>query len=998
MRPSALAETVSANGRLLVPDENVSLPTPMLLDLFKATTTPLLADSVRRIACEWVGANSAEIHLISFSEDSAAPDGDVRRLIRRVYESDTTIVEPNLPGAPKSLQVAAPLHAQGLLTGTLIVGVSVAMWERPDCQARWEHLLQLLQLRLDQLRTLKDLQQSVTNLEEAERLQRALFAIAEQASADREMSEVFRSLHEIVGSLMYAENFYIVLFDSIRDTMRFAYFIDIADTDPPNTAQEISMRDRTGSLTWHLLKRGAAMRGTLDQIEAEVGALTVDGPDCVDWLGVPLLRGGKVVGGIVVQSYTEAARYTDRDQALLTYVAQHIQTALERRSVHEELERRVAERTDALREANRLLQQQVLERQRGERLQAALFRIAELANSTESLEEFYAAVHRAVGGLLYARNFYIALLTEDREHLTFPYSVDERDEKRVPRKLGAGLTEYVLRTGSALLADRAGLERLYLSGAAQPIGTRSRSWLGVPLICADRTVGVLVVQSHSDEHRYTPRDQELLTFVSYHIANALERKRNAESLKQAYAELELRVIERTSELAAANRELREHIGVRERMERQLKHETLHDALTGLPNRNFLLDRLGQALAAFVRDPRRRFAVLFLDLDRFKIINDSVGHLVGDELLNQVGGRISACLESRDLVARLGGDEFAILLNDIENTDDACHQAQRIIDALNAPIRLGGKEVFTSTSIGIAISSSRYEKAEELLRDADVAMYRAKDDGRHRYAVFDEHLHNRAMQLLELESDLRHAIARNEFIPYFQPIVRLSDRKIVGHEALLRWKHPERGLLAPADFLAVAEDSGAAEQIDWLMFERVFEAAPPLLEGGKFIGINLSGRHFRSETLDEKLIALLRRHSIQPENLRLEVTERMLIENPPAAKRTLESLRRHGLAVSLDDFGTGYSSLSYLHQYPVQALKIDRSFIADLAVDQPRGSAAVVRAILALAGALGMQVIAEGIETQAQHEALIELGCEFGQGFLYARPQPAQVWIDHAATV
>jgi EAL domain-containing protein (putative c-di-GMP-specific phosphodiesterase class I) len=205
-------------------------------------------------------------------------------------------------------------------------------------------------------------------------------------------------------------------------------------------------------------------------------------------------------------------------------------------------------------------------------------------------------------------------------------------------------------------------------------------------------------------------------------------------------------------------------------------------------------------------------------------------------------------------------------------------------------------------------------------------------------------------------------------------------------------------LSPADFLAVAEDSGAAEQIDWLMFARVFEAAPPLLEKGKFISINLSGRHFRSETLDEKLLALLRRHSIKPESLRLEVTERTLIENPPAAKRLLESLRKSGLAVSLDDFGTGYSSLSYLHQYPVQALKIDRSFIADLAADGSGGSAAVVRAILALAGALGMQVIAEGIETQAQHDALIQLGCEFGQGFFYARPQPAHVWIKRAATV
>jgi diguanylate cyclase (GGDEF)-like protein len=964
-----------------------AVPLSWVDELLRAPDLAGLAAAARRVgAC--LGARHVElIALPIVVNDGAAPL--LRLASRAVVECEAVQSEP---ADGNAVAVATPLRVRDAFAAVLAAEWPLALWQSAEAPNRWYELCRLLELRLGQLRTLADLQQRVAQLEDAERLQRALFAIADQAGADREMAEVFRSLHRIIGTLMYAENFYIVLYDRMRDTFRFAYFVDVADPDPPDPDQEMTMQERAGSITWHLLRRGSPLRGSRTEIEAQIGApIAAFGPDCVDWLGVPLLRGNEVVGAIVVQSYTESARYTERDQAVLAYVAQHVQTALERRSVHEELERRVAERTDALREANRLLQQQVLERQRGERLQAALFHIAELANSSESLEEFYAAVHRAVGGLLYARNFYIALLTEDRQQLTFPYSVDERDEKRVPRKLGRGLTEYVLRTGRALLADRAGLERLYASGEAEPIGSRSCSWLGVPLICGDRPVGVLAVQSHSEEHRYTARDQELLTFVSYHIANALERKRNAETLKRANTELERRVIERTSELAAANRELREQIQVRERIERQLKHETLHDALTGLPNRNFLLDRLGQALSAFQRDPRRRFAVLFFDLDRFKVVNDSVGHLVGDELLNEVGSRIASCLESRDLVARLGGDEFAILLNDIEDTDDACAQAQRILDALDAPIRLGGKEIFTSASIGIAVVAPRYRKAEELLRDADVAMYRAKAEGRHRYVVFDEHLHQEAMQLLELESDLHRAIVRDEFVPYFQPIVRLRDRVVIGHEALLRWQHPRRGLLLPADFLSVAEDSGAAEQIDWRMFERVFELAPPLLQNGGFIGINLSGRHFRSEALGERLLALLRRHGIRPAGVRLEVTERMLIENPPTAKRLLEALRREGLAVSLDDFGTGYSSLSYVHQYPVQALKIDRSFIAALTPGMTSGSAAVVRAILALAGALGMQVIAEGIETESQHAILLELGCEYGQGFLYALPQPAAAW-------
>ncbi|MDC8011313.1 bifunctional diguanylate cyclase/phosphodiesterase [Tahibacter soli] len=899
------------------------------------------------------------------------------------------LVEP----AAYGVRVLQPLGNPGATTGLLDARVGAEAWSSPDWQENWARCVMLLDAKLVSVRAADSLQRAVDRLERAERLQRALFAIADQANTDREMPEVMAALHRIVGSLMYAENFYIALYEPKTRTLRFPYFVDIADQDVPSPQREFSLDELHRSMTWHLVVGGRALRGPPGALAAQVDGKIVEvGPECVDWLGVPLLRAGSVVGGIVVQSYKDSERFSEQDQALLTYVAQHILTALERRRVHEELERRVEERTDALREANRVLQQQVLERQRGERLQAALFRIAELANTTDSLDEFYAAVHRVVGGLLNARNFYIALASDDRGELGFPYSVDEFDHERKARKPGRGLTEYVLNHGTALLVDRDGIERLRMSGDVVSFGSQSVCWLGVPLICADKPVGVLAVQSYSEDYRYTARDQELLTFVSYHIANALERKRSAESLKHAYAELEQRVAERTGELAAANRDLREQIAYRESIERQLKHETLHDSLTGLPNRTLFLERLELALDRYRRDAQRPFAVLFLDLDRFKIINDSVGHLVGDDLLYEVGGRIAGCLNPGDVAARLGGDEFAILLHDVPQPDTAMAFAARIIDALNAPIRLGPKEVFTSTSIGIALASSRYAKAEELLRDADVAMYRAKAEGRHRYALFDERLHQEALRLLEVENDLRRAVARGELEPYFQPIVRLSDRGIVGYEALVRWRHPERGVLLPAEFLGVAEEGGLAEQIDWQMFERVCAIAPALTAQGGFVSINLTARHFRLSELDRELFAILDRNGVLPSRIRIEVTERALLENPAQVKQILVNLRRRGVSVALDDFGTGYSSLSYLHQYPLQALKIDRSFVAELKPREDASSSAVVRAILALAGSLGMQVIAEGIETETQHEALEVLGCEFGQGFLFGRPQPAEHWL------
>lgn len=816
------------------------------------------------------------------------------------------------------------------------------------------------------------LTESLRQLERSEQLQSALFAIADMASSDMDLNDMLRELHAIVGRFMYAENFYIALYDEVADALRFIYMVDTIEPLFQDAEQVIPMTEIERGLTWYLVRDKHPLMGSTADLRQQVsGPLRNIGMDSYDWLGVPILFGDRVRGVLVVQSYVERPRYTPADQALLSYVGSHILTAVDRKLAQEELERRVEERTHAL--------------QRSVRIQETLYRIAELSHTADNLDAFYRAIHEIVGEFLDARNFYIATLSEDGEWLHFPYYVDQSGRRAESRRLGNGVTEYVMRRGKPWLIDMtqpesvAELERLVASGEIIPCGPTAEAWFGVPLMLGDRVVGLLAVQSYTPGAGYTDRDRELLTFISYQIANGLERQRAAAALKEAYSELERRVYERT-------RELSEQIKEREKIEQRLKHEVLHDSLTGLPNRAYLRDQLVRALARREREPNYRFAVLFMDLDRFKVINDSVGHLVGDALLQEVAKRFSRCVRhGHDMVARLGGDEFAILM-ELDANEGALRMAQRVIAALNEPVRVAGKELYTGVSVGIALSAPHYSTPEDLLRDADIAMYRAKAAGRHRFELFDETLHEQALQLLDLESDLRRAVARREFVPYFQPIVRLRDASVAGYEVLMRWKHPERGVLAPGAFLHVAEASGAMEAIDWQIFEHALRLARELLEPGQYVNLNFSPRHFRAPELDARFLELVAASGLRPGQVRIEVTEGALLENPEQAGRIFDRLGAHGVLVALDDFGTGYSSLSYLHRFRLHTVKIDRSFVGDLRPEQEGGSDAIVRAILALSQAQGLEVVAEGIETEAQRRALLALGCTLGQGYLFARPQ------------
>lgn len=421
-------------------------------------------------------------------------------------------------------------------------------------------------------------------------------------------------------------------------------------------------------------------------------------------------------------------------------------------------------------------------------------------------------------------------------------------------------------------------------------------------------------------------------------------------------------------------------------EERLVHDALHDPLTGLPNRALFTSLLERSLARLQRRQDHRFAVLFLDVDRFKVVNDSLGHMVGDQLLVEVARRLSRCVRPGDTVARLGGDEFTILLEDIAAPDDATRIAERIQTDFRQPVIVGAHEIFTSASLGIALSDLHYQRPEEVLRDADTAMYRAKSNGRARHEVFDADMHAHAVLLLRLETDLRKALEREEFRLVYQPIVAARTGRIVGLEALLRWCHPERGAVAPMDFIRTAEETGLIFPIgQWVLGEacrqlRAWQGRCPAA-AGLAVSVNLSARQFADPTLVETVAAALTATGLSPTGLRLEITESILMDHAEASVRLLNRLKDLGIQIEVDDFGTGYSSLGYLHRFHIDALKIDRSFVTRLEVDPENRE--IVRTIVKLAQNLGMALVAEGVETAGQREYLTGLGCDAMQGFLFA---------------
>jgi diguanylate cyclase (GGDEF)-like protein/PAS domain S-box-containing protein len=524
-----------------------------------------------------------------------------------------------------------------------------------------------------------------------------------------------------------------------------------------------------------------------------------------------------------------------------------------------------------------------------------------------------------------------------------------------------------------------------------------------------------------DHVYYSPRWKQMLGFANHQIGSAPEEwfsrvhPDDIEPLKReikahldghkSHLEVEYRILHADEEYrwmlirGLAVRDSSGHavrmagsqadITRRKEAEEKLLHDAFHDSLTGLPNRASLLDGLDRLLRRSKRyGSEAIFAVLFIDLDNFKVVNDSLGHSTGDTLLVAVGERLRRSLRPRDMIARLGGDEFTVSISEVSGVEEAEQVADRLLDELKEPFYIEGYELFTTASVGIVVGNRDYEKPEDILRDADTAMYRAKDLGRSRKGVFERTMHSRAVALFELETELRRAMEREEFIVHYQPIVSLKTGRIIGFEALVRWKHPERGMVPPADFIPIAEETGLIIPLEFFvlreschqiaLWQRRYPERLPLT-----MNVNLSRNQLARPDLFEQTRHILHEADLDPRSLRLEITESAIMRNAEYAADTLVKLRGLDVQIHIDDFGTGYSSLSALHSFPIDALKIDRAFIGRM--DSGGDDTEIVQTIVTLSHNLGLDVIAEGIETGTQLERLRDMGCDCGQGFFFSKP-------------
>lgn len=756
------------------------------------------------------------------------------------------------------------------------------------------------------------------------------FAIALLRLRTRE-EVLWYTANEVVGQMGF-EDCVIYLWDSHQQLLvqQSAFGHKMAEPGVVSNALELRLGEG-------LVGRAALRREVIvvNDLSADAGYV-VDMQESGSELAIPIIYSDQLIG-VIDSENLERDFYTAERIKILTAVTSMVAAKLAQTNLIDQLESSISELEYA------------------KKLQSVLFNIAALTYEDENFFTVYERIHHLIAELLYAKSFFVAVYNEETRRIEFPYFVDERHPD-LPADIGPidtemrGMSAWVIFNNTSLLLNREEIVERIQRGDFELLGTIAESWLGVPIHAGDDLKGALVVQTYSPLVQYLEKDRELLSFVSRHVSNLLKRKVT---------------------------------------EKKLQHLALHDALTGLANRTLFLDRVSHALKKQDRQGQRLCAVLYMDVDLFKTINDRYGHAVGDALLTKFAHLLTQQTRQLDTVARLGGDEFALFLEDIDTQETAVHLAERIIQALQQPIAANEALIICSTSIGIAFAHDTSLSASEIIRRADAAMYQAKAAGRGHFQLYDPLLDRANVRDLVLGEEIHTALNEQQFVLHYQPVMNVATGLAIGFEALLRWLHPLKSWIPPNEFIDYAEKHRLIEKIDRYVLRQALQQMSAWREQtgvSPKVSVNISGRHFASPDFINTVLALLHEFKIEPNTLGIEITERAVIEKFAIAQNNIQVLQKNHVRVLLDDFGTGYSSLNYLHQLTLDVIKIDRTFVKG-----SRGSKQdnpIINSIVALASAMNLTVVAEGVETQDELMVLRDAGCDLCQGFYFSKALPA----------
>ena len=841
-----------------------------------------------------------------------------------------------------------------------------------------------MQKRIARLKTL------ALKYKRAEVTQNMLLEISNLAAQVNSPEEFYSEIHRSLNILLHADNFFVALLNPDTNILEIPFFLDEKDTHPYESYPKEELSETLVSgLTGYVLRTGEYLLCDESKFDELINAKEIVslGAPSHHWLGVPIKVNNSVAGALVVQSYSPNINFTEMDIELMNFVSHHISGVMERLQHQEQLEQAIVQRTKELSVAYDKLKQEVFERRRAERLQQSLFEIADLATSNIESEVFYSELHRVISHLIPANNCYIALLDKQLSHVSFPFYVSQASTCLPDsRKVCDGLTEYVIKTRKPLLLHNSELESLIASGEIYSKTPELNcikdihQWIGIPLFIHGQVRGALTIYSLSMSHSYQEKDLELLTFVSQHIATAIEQKLSAESLKNSYEQLEEKVVERTLALAMLNQDLENEITQRRKIEQQLVHDANHDTLTGLPNRAMFMERLSQAVKHIRRHGLDRFALLFIDLDRFKLINDTLGHLEGDRFLIETSSRLKLCIRDNDTLGRIGGDEFVILLDSINGTDDAEEVAERVLTELSRPYKLANQHFISGASIGISFSHNhKSDTSESLLRDADAAMYQAKTNGKGCYVIYDDKSHKLLNKDVKLELELQNAISNHELLLSYLPVQNLKTQTTVALEPRLYWNHPRLGKIKQAHLNNIAEHCGLTTELDIHLLQRLNSDYPALQKHSLSLlplHINISGKHLKHKHAVRQLKIALKQSHFKAEQLWLFFDEQGFILDTDNHINAFEILTGLNVQLGLRGYGSAHSALSSLTFLPLQGLKLDPSYANHI---ESKQHIKLLKAHFLTAQALELAVFVDGIGTKQQREALQEIGFTLGQG-------------------